>query len=120
MVSSYFFVELFAVTPESRQHTVPVFLKMSYREIFSPLNDEVQNIRRTTASSNPSQHYLSLSGQQVQQLDCNSSNIGTQLLSEESGADDLSHLHLLGRVCLDRSAPDLPAKVKNLFNVSKN
>nr|CDS18667.1 neuron navigator 2 [Echinococcus granulosus] len=108
--------ELFAVTPEIGQHAVPVFLRMSYKDIPSRPSDDVQNFRRTTAPSSPSQHYLSLPGQQAQQMGCTSPNISTRLLLEESRTDDLSHLHLLGRVCLNTSASDLLAKVKNLFH----
>ncbi|KAL5965395.1 Protein sickie [Taenia solium] len=93
-------IKLFAVTPEIGQRAVPVFLKISYREIPSRPNGDIQKIRRTTAPSSPSQHYLLLSGQQVQQMDCISPNIDTRLPLEESGADDLSHLHLLGRIYL--------------------
>ncbi|VDM26304.1 unnamed protein product [Hydatigera taeniaeformis] len=108
--------ELFAVTHEFGQRFVPVFLKMSYKEISALQNDEVQNVRLTTAPSSPNHHYLPSSGLQVQQMNC-TSNIRKRLLSEDLGPDTMSHFHLLGRMCLDVSAPDLLAKVKNLFHI---
>ncbi|KAL5106273.1 Protein sickie [Taenia crassiceps] len=109
--------ELFTGTLEMGQRAIPVFLKISYRGVSSRPNDGIQSIRRSTAPSSPSQYYLSSPGQQAQQMGCTTSNIGTRVPSEESKADDLSHLHLLGRVCFDMSAPDLLAKVKSLFHI---
>lgn len=112
------FVELFAVTPDIGQKPVQVFLELNYKQMSYQSESDVQNIRRTATPSSPSQHYLQLPGQQIQQMGCLSPNISSRTFGNDPNSEDLSHLHLIGRVCVDSSASDLLVKIKNLFQVS--
>lgn len=113
-----YFAELFAVTPEIGQHIIPVFIELNYRPTSNRSGNDIPNVRRTATPSSPSQHYLPLPGQQFTQMDYPSPNISTRMFGDGEDSEDLSHLHLIGRVCLDQSASELMTKVKNLFQVS--
>lgn len=116
--SLLYLTELFAVTPEIGQQTVPVFMELNYKQSQNRSGNDIPNIRRTATPSSPSQHYLQLPGQQVTQMGCPSPNISTRMFGDADDSEDLSHLHLIGRVCLDHLASDLMNKVKALLQVS--
>ncbi|VDO03210.1 unnamed protein product [Rodentolepis nana] len=109
--------ELFPISTENGQQIVPVFIELNYRPTSDRSGSDILNARRTTTPSSPRQHHLQLPCQQVAQMGCPSPNISTRMFGVSGDAEELSHLHLIGRVCLDQSASELMAKVKSLFQI---
>ncbi len=119
------FLDLYAIPSEAGRRPVPVFLELGRSR-----QGEESRRSNPVASAPGSGHYLALPGHPA--ASAASPNPSARLHAgansarqEQLALEDLTQLHLLGRVCIEPTqstnykAHDLRARVKQLFHVSE-